>query len=99
MRVHDRLLLVLSKNSIDSAWVEKEVETAMERERREKRDVLFPISLDGAFMKTDIAWAADVRRTRHTTDFSKWKSHDDYAKVFERLLRDLRRQSERKPGS
>jgi hypothetical protein len=43
IRVHDKLLLVLSKNSVASDWVEKEVETAMEQERRQKRTVLFPI--------------------------------------------------------
>jgi hypothetical protein len=47
--------LVLSKDSIASPWVEKEVETAFERERREKRLGLFPIRLDDAVMKTDEA--------------------------------------------
>ena len=46
IRIHDKLLLVLSQNSIRSSWVEKEVETAFERERRENRIVLFPIRLD-----------------------------------------------------
>jgi hypothetical protein len=35
-------------------------------------------------------WAADIRRTRHIGDFTRWKEHDAYTKALERLLRDLR---------
>jgi hypothetical protein len=35
IRIHDKLLLILSKNSINSSWVEKEVETAFEKERQQ----------------------------------------------------------------
>jgi len=27
---------------------------------------------------------------RHIGDFTRWKDHDEYQKVFERLLRDLK---------
>jgi hypothetical protein len=90
IRIHDKLLLILSENSVRSAWVETEVETAFERERREKRTVLFPIRIDDAVMQTDAACAADIRRTRHIGDFRNWKDHDSYQKAFERLLRDLK---------
>ena len=33
IRLHDKLLLVLSEYSVESTWVEKEVETAFEKER------------------------------------------------------------------
>jgi hypothetical protein len=90
IRVHDKLMVLLSKNSVSSPWVEKEVETAFEKERREKRTVLFPIRLDDTVMETSEAWAADIRRTRHIGDFRDWKNHDSYKKAFERLLRDLK---------
>jgi hypothetical protein len=72
--------------------VEKEVETAFEKERRDpnKRTVLFPIRLDDAVMETNEAWAADIRRTRHIGDFREWKNHDAYKKALDRLLRDLK---------
>lgn len=89
IRVQDKLLLILSKSSIESEWVEKEVETAMERERRQKRTILFPIRVDDAVLKAESGWAADVRRSRNIGDFRRWKSHDYYSKAFERLLRDL----------
>ncbi len=90
IRLYDKLMVVLSENSIQSAWVKDEVEAALEKERRESRLVLFPIRLDDAVMQTDQAWAAMLRRQRHIGDFSKWKNHDDYQKAFERLLRDLK---------
>jgi uncharacterized protein YjbI with pentapeptide repeats len=90
IRVYDKVIVVLSENSIPSGWVEKEVETAFEREQREKKLVLFPIRLDDAVMETNQAWAADIRRVRHIGDFHTWKDHDQYQKSFERLLRDLK---------
>jgi len=86
----DKLLIVISKNSVKSPWVEKEVETAFEKERRQKRTVLFPIRSDDAVMRTKQAWAADIRRARHIGDFSDWKNHGEYQKAFGRLIRDLK---------
>jgi hypothetical protein len=94
IRVHDKLLLVLSKHSVQSEWVEKEVETAMEQERRQKRTVLFPIRLDDAVMKIEDGWPADIKRSRNIGDFRRWKDHDTYRKSFDRLLRDLRASEE-----
>ncbi len=93
IRVYDKLLIVLSKNSIHSDWVEKEVETAFEKERQKQKTMLFPVRLDNAVMQTDQAWAADIRRTRHIGDMSNWKDHDCYQKAFARLLRDLQAES------
>jgi hypothetical protein len=88
IRVHDKLMLVLSEQSIASDWVEEEVETALERERQDKRTVLFPIRLDDSVMVTPVAWASHVRR-RHIGDFRAWENPCEYQTAFARLLRDL----------
>ncbi|HSS51439.1 MAG TPA: toll/interleukin-1 receptor domain-containing protein, partial [Thermoanaerobaculia bacterium] len=90
IRLHDKLLLILSDNSISSPWVEEEVESALERERKEGRQVLFPVRIDDAVKKREQAWAASLRRMRHIGDFTQWKDHDSYQKTFGRLLRDLK---------
>jgi hypothetical protein len=90
IRIHDKLLLVLSENSIPSGWVETEVEVAFRKERQENKTVLFPVRLDDTVLKTDKAWAAQVADTRHIGDFRAWKDHDQYQKSFERLLGDLK---------
>jgi hypothetical protein len=90
IRLYDKLLLILSENSINSDWVEKEVETAFERERQDGKTVLFPIRLDDSVMETDKAWASDIRRTRHIGDFRNWREPAAYRMAIERLLRDLK---------
>jgi hypothetical protein len=87
---HERLLLILSETSVSSTWVEKDVETAFEKEQREKRTVLFPVRLDDAVMECHTGWSADIRRTRHIGDLRRWKDHDAYQQAFERVLRDLK---------
>jgi uncharacterized protein YjbI with pentapeptide repeats len=90
IRVHDKLMLVLTEDSLASDWVEGEVEAALERERREKRTVLFPIQLDDAVQNTPVAWASHIRQTRHIGDFRGWENHGPYQSAFARLLRDLK---------
>jgi hypothetical protein len=90
IRVHDKLLLVLSEHSISSEWVEKEVETAFEEEAKRKQIILFPIRIDDAVMLTEEAWAADIRRSRHIGNFTGWEKHDVYIKAFDGLLIDLK---------
>jgi uncharacterized protein YjbI with pentapeptide repeats len=91
IRLYDKLMVVLSESSIQSHWVEEEVEAALEKERQHAGiTVLFPIRLDNAVMETKQAWAASLRRTRHIGEFNNWKNHDRYKKAFERLLRDLK---------
>ncbi len=90
IRIHDKLLLVFSENSITSAWVKKEAREALSIENDTgKKDVLFPIRLDDSIMNTTEQWADDVKRERHIGDFKEWKNNTTYQKSFERLLRDL----------
>lgn len=91
IRVYDKLILILSENSVSSEWVGDEVEAALEKEEGQGgKVVLFPLRLDGAVMEIKSGWPAKVRRTRHIGDFSDWKSHDSYKKAFEGLMRDLK---------
>lgn len=85
-----KLLLILSKHSVKSDWVQKEVETAFEKERKHPGTlVLFPVRLDDAVMRTNEAWAADIRRMRNIGDFRNWNDPVKYGTALRRLLRDL----------
>jgi TIR domain/Maltogenic Amylase, C-terminal domain len=86
---HDKLLLVLSKNSVESTWVEEEVEGALERERIEDKLMLFPVRIDDTVFDSKKAWAASIRRTRHIGDFREWENHEEYQNALARLIRDL----------
>jgi TIR domain len=93
IHMQDKLLLLLSKHSIASTWVEDEVEAALEKEQRQQREVLFPVRLDESVMQTSQAWAAKLRRTRHIGDFTTWTNPQAYQIAFDRLLRDLKKTS------
>jgi len=95
IRLHDKLLLILSERSINSDWVAKEVETAFNEENRRGQTVLYPIRLDETVLETDQAWATDIRRTRHIGDFSRWQDHETYQQALVQLLRDLAIREER----
>jgi uncharacterized protein YjbI with pentapeptide repeats len=90
VRLRDKLLIILSVNSIQSEWVGHEVERAIAEEKEHGGLKLFPIRLDDAALKAKDDWAEAVRLSRNIGDFSNWKNQIDYKKAFEQLLRDLK---------
>ncbi len=94
IRVRDKLVLIMSEESIASGWVKKEVKLALAEEEKREKTVLFPIRLDDAVFDCTDRWANDIQRERHIGDFTDWKDHDSYKAAFERLLRDLKKESE-----
>lgn len=89
IREHDKLLLVLSEHSISSAWVTREVKSALAEEHRRSTNVLFPIRLDDAITESTEQWAHDVWRNRNVGDFRHWGDQASYSRALERLVRDL----------
>ena len=97
IRMHDKLLLILSGHSMKSEWVKTEISKARKREIKEGRQVLFPIRLCSFEMLRD--WecfdadtgkdSAREIREYFIPDFSDWKDHGAYRKAFDRLLHDL----------
>ena len=97
IRLHDKLLLVLSEDSMKSEWVATEIYTARQREKKEDTQVLFPIRLvDFKHIQDWECFDADsgrdmAREIREyfIPDFSNWKDHDAFEATFARLLKDL----------
>ncbi len=94
----DKVILVLSSNSMSSDWVVSEIRDARSRERRERRQVLFPISIVpmheverwecfDADTGTDLA---SKIREYFVSDFSAWKDHNSYGDALKRLIAGLR---------
>jgi hypothetical protein len=98
IRLHDKLLLILSPHSMESEWVKTEIAKARKREVRDQRRVLFPIRL--APFETLRDWecfdadtgkdSAREIREYFIPDFSNWKDHDSYQEAFQRLIDDLK---------
>ncbi|MEL6399558.1 MAG: toll/interleukin-1 receptor domain-containing protein [Cyanobacteria bacterium J06626_4] len=90
IRKHDKLLLILSEHSVNSQWVESEVESALEKERESNKLVLFPVRIDDTVMQNRDGWPRAIKNTRNIGNFCNWKDYDAYQQVFERLVRDLK---------
>ena len=90
IRIQDKLLVVLSKFSVESAWIQNEVAAALKEERNRKRAVLFPLRLDNGCMDTEKDWLVNLQKRRQFYDFSAWENWEAYYTQFNRLLGDLR---------
>ncbi|MCH7964549.1 MAG: toll/interleukin-1 receptor domain-containing protein [Bacteroidetes bacterium] len=90
IEIKDKLLVIMSEESVNSDWVEEEVEKALAEEKNQNKLVLFPVRLDDEVMETNRAWAEKIRNDRHIGDFRKWKEPEEYEKAFNGLLRDLK---------
>ena len=96
IQVYDRLLVILSKASMESEWVKTEMYKALRRESRNRR-VLFPVRLIDYQTLREWEWLdpetgrsrAQMVREFFIPDFSNWRSRDLYKEAFDRLLRDL----------
>src|SRR5271157_2841954 len=98
IRLHDKLLLILSEDSMNSEWVKTEIFNAREREVAEKKRKLFPVRL--VPFETLYGWKCFDAKTGKDLareiaeyfipDFANWKDHDSYQKEFEKLVKDLK---------
>jgi uncharacterized protein YjbI with pentapeptide repeats len=96
IRLHDRLLLILSEESMKSDWVRVEIAKARKREKEDKR-VLFPVRLvtyeamqSWEYIDSSGKDLAEEIRQYFIPDFSNWKDHDSYQAAFGRLVGDLK---------
>ena len=99
IRTYDKLLLILSEHSMSSNWVKTEIANARQREEREAKQLLFPITLVAVEeVKQRKLFDADrgddsAREVREyfIPDFSNWdKDSRAYQAALERLIRDLK---------
>ena len=87
LRIQDIVIVVLSENSIDSDWVEHELEMARKKEKEENRDVLCPVALDDSWkvkVDGDVLWRQ--LKKKNVLDFSAWKTRkfsNQYGKLLD----------------
>jgi TIR domain len=94
----DKFLLCASKNSLTSPWVEEEIATTLERERKlrsergEKVLKLIPLDLDGYMFSEQ--WNFGIHaieiRSRAAADFRDWDNpNSDFDKQVDRVIKAL----------
>ena len=96
--VHDKLLIVLSAESMKSEWVMSELRRARKEEQATRKRKLFPIRLvDFDTIRHWECFDADAGndlaievREYFIPDFSNWHNEVAFDKAIKRLLEDLR---------
>lgn len=86
----DKLVVILSKDSIVSAWVENEVKKALATERTKRRTIVMPIRLDGSIDESGATWVKQLRERRNIGEFGGWSDEGRYPLALNRLVHDLR---------
>jgi len=89
----DRLIVILSDNSINSNWVTNEITMAMQKERQEGRRILFPVSLiDFDRLRSWEAFDADAgidlgRKVReyYIPNFSDWQNESAFEREVDKI--------------
>ena len=88
---YDKLVVICSKDSLQSVPVIREIERALQKEDREHRNVLFPIRIDDyLFDEWDHSRKADVV-SKVIGDFRGSDNLATYSKAFPRFLDALSR--------
>ncbi len=93
----DKLLLVLSRASVNSEWVAAETKRVREAEKKEQRRKLFPIRVVdwntfSGWMTAHGATGSDLgiaRTEENVPDFTGWRDQPLFDKAFEMLKQEL----------
>ncbi|MEM8488495.1 MAG: toll/interleukin-1 receptor domain-containing protein [Bacteroidota bacterium] len=90
MRLHELVIVVLSKFSVKSDWVEHEIKKARKLEKEAGRDIIVPIALDDEWKRS--SWPERLREQLmeyNITDFSEWHDEDALWTQFANLLNGI----------
>ena len=96
VQLWDKVILCCSKASLNSVWVNRELEKAIQKEaklwkeRGKETPVLIPVSLDDTLFEWNGHWASELTR-RHAADFAGWETDSaKYEECLNRVVRALR---------
>lgn len=82
----DKFILILSKDSIRSEWVEDEVTKAFAEERKRNEDILLPLMIDNTIMESQEPWASKIKNGRNVANFQNWRDPVEGQKLLRKLM-------------
>lgn len=97
IKKYDKFLLICSKKSLTSFWVDTEIDKALQKEKQLWKEqkkrilVMIPLDIDGYLHKEWQDPKASILYTRLSADFTDWEYDDEkFLKQFEKLMIALR---------
>jgi uncharacterized protein YjbI with pentapeptide repeats len=91
IELNPTVLLILSKHSLKSDWVEHEVRKARKLEKKLRRDVLCPVALDNSWKEKN-SWPGRIMEQvteYNILDFSEWQDDSKFKSMFRKLIDGL----------
>ena len=96
VNIHDKVIMILSENSVERDWSENEIETVLQKEYIQGNSVFFPVSIDDAIKFTEKSWAIKMRKSYRVHDFSMWRDRNVFQDAFSYLLSALTAEEEKR---
>ncbi len=105
VRLWDKVLLCCSQNSLNSGWVDKEIQKALQKVERLFKEhgkevlAIIPLNLDGCLLDpqwTD--WKQQHVTSRLAANFKGWEQDDAFFETqFEKVVKALRTDAASRP--
>ena len=90
------VVLVLSENSLNSDWVEREVQSTRGLEKELGREILYPVALDDSGLDSRGPKRVVEQLTEYNIlDFAGWKDESKFEGILRKLIDDLEMFNER----
>ncbi len=86
----DKLLVILSNNSIDNKWIITEVEDVLAEKRQRKQFILMPLKINEDLTSGDKSRFNKIMPEKHISDFTNWEKPIEYFNAFNELLENLK---------
>ena len=103
IQAFDKLMLVLTENSVDAPWVQREIRWAVDKEKRENRPALFPIRLvpferlEQWRLQPETSVDFDQVLNYFIPDFRGWEDDAVFNREIDKLIDALKADEKQKP--
>lgn len=85
----DKVVVILSSESIQSSWIQHEINKALEMENKTNKNILFPITIDDSIFSEHSGPFGSQLRDKYILHFEDWTNSTAYKSSLSRLAKSL----------